>query len=283
MLVSDDFPRGNEQITDEAPNVLFYYTSTGNSLWLARLLARQLGNTKLVSMTDPGRLEEWTEPAPRVGLVFPVHAWGLPRRVLGFLEQLEKQRPAYCFALACHAGQVSNTLVQLAEALKQRELTLSAGWEFKMPDNYIIWAGALPLDKQRERFRAAATKIGVVAALIAAKTKLPPEKGPLWQRIILSALYRAAFPHFPQLDKYFNADARCNQCGLCVKICPTQNITLIDEKLTWRHRCEQCLACIQWCPQEALQFGKRTRTFTRYRHPEITVKDLIIPAKQPPG
>lgn len=31
---------------------LFYYTGTGNSLWIARLLAKELGNTELVSMSN---------------------------------------------------------------------------------------------------------------------------------------------------------------------------------------------------------------------------------------
>lgn len=31
---------------------IFYYSGTGNSLWAARALARELGNTELISMVD---------------------------------------------------------------------------------------------------------------------------------------------------------------------------------------------------------------------------------------
>ena len=265
-----------DSIENQTPNILFYYTGTGNSLWLARVLARKLGNTQLISMSDTARLQMVQEPASMVGLIFPVHAWGLPRRVLIFLEYLEKLRPVYCFALANHGGQVSNTLVQLGKELKQRHINLSAGWEIKMPDNYIIWSGAIPVEKQKERFLKAEEKLSDITRKVMEKSELPPEKGPLWQTILLSAIYRASYPYFPTMDKYFEVDERCNHCGICVKICPVQNISFIDKHLTWHNRCEQCLACIQWCPQESLQFGKRTKKFARYNHPEIEVKDMII-------
>lgn len=271
--------------TDEKTqeNILFYYSGTGNSLWLARVLARKLGNTQLISMTDNTQLLMWTKQLPTVGLVFPVHAWGVPRRVLSFLDHLEKLRPSYCIALANHGGQVSNTLIQLGKELKQRHIDLSAGWEILMPSNYIIWAGADSEEKQKDHFRKAEEKLSVIAGSIMEKAELPPEKGPLWQRILLSTLYRASFPHFPAMDKYFGTDARCNQCGICIKICPTQNIALIDGHLTWQRRCEQCLACIQWCPQESLQFGKRTQKFKRYHHPEISINDMPISSGQCTG
>ena len=36
----------------KAKTVIFYYTGTGNSLWIARTLAQEFGNTELISMTD---------------------------------------------------------------------------------------------------------------------------------------------------------------------------------------------------------------------------------------
>ncbi|HNX93110.1 MAG TPA: EFR1 family ferrodoxin, partial [Syntrophomonas sp.] len=91
---------------------IFYYTGTGNSLWIARLLARDLGNTELISMVNP--VIHWDEiDSSVIGLVFPVHVWGVPHRVLDFLDQLSSRPVDYIFAVANNAGQVSNTLIQL--------------------------------------------------------------------------------------------------------------------------------------------------------------------------
>jgi len=32
---------------------------------------------------------------------------------------------------------------------------------------------------------------------------------------------------------------------------------------------------IQWCPQEAIQCGKRTPGYRRYRHPEVSLADML--------
>ena len=78
-----------------------------------------------------------------------------------------------------------------------------------------------------------------------------------------------------KLDKNFWVDDKCNRCGICLKVCPANNIEMIDEKPTWHHRCEQCLACIQWCPQEAIQYGRKTLKYLRYHHPEVTLQDML--------
>ncbi len=33
-------------------NIIFYYTGTGNSLWVARILAKELGDCQVQSITD---------------------------------------------------------------------------------------------------------------------------------------------------------------------------------------------------------------------------------------
>ena len=76
-------------------------------------------------------------------------------------------------------------------------------------------------------------------------------------------------------DKFFYADENCNTCGICEKICPVDNIRLVDVRPQWQHKCQQCLSCINLCPENSIQYGKKTIGIERYCHPEITVKDLI--------
>jgi len=35
-----------------------------------------------------------------------------------------------------------------------------------------------------------------------------------------------------------------------VRVCPVNNIEMVDKKPVWQNRCESCLACINWCPKE---------------------------------
>ena len=258
---------------------LFYYTGTGNSLWVARTLAKELGDAGIfpisrISGDVPG------PEAEAVGIIFPVHIWGVPRRVIAFVEGLRKDPARYYFAVAVNAGQVAATLLQLKKIMYAGGMTLSSGFDIVMPSNYIPWGGPGPKEKRAGRIAAARDKVKTIAAAVAKKEQRPPERGPLWQNILLTGINRLSFSRVPAMDKGFWVDEKCNACGVCKAVCPCGNIELKEGRPSWLHRCEQCLACIQWCPREAIQFGKKTPRYERYHHPEVTLKDMTEP---PPG
>jgi ferredoxin len=73
----------------------------------------------------------------------------------------------------------------------------------------------------------------------------------------------------------FVYDVNCNGCGICTKICPVDNITLVETKPLWGENCALCFACLQWCPKEAIQAGKITVNKNRYHHSNIEISDII--------
>jgi ferredoxin len=253
---------------------LYYYTGTGNSLWIARMLAKELGDAGIITISriSDGTIESQGDA---VGIIFPVHIWGVPRRVIDFLNALVKDPSRYYFAVAVNAGQVAATLLQLKKLMHEKELSLSSGFEIVMPNNYIPWGGPGPKDKQIMRFTKAEEKIKAIADVVAKKEQRPVERGPLWQNILFTGLNRLAFPHVPSMDKSFWVDEKCNFCGICKTVCPCGNIELQTDRPIWLHRCEQCLACIQWCPPEAIQSGKKTPRYERYRNSEVKLSDMI--------
>ena len=258
--------------------VIFYYTGTGNSLWTARLLAKEIGNAALhpLSQMDTSAAID----ADAVGLVFPVHMWGVPGLVLQFLKKLQKSPNTCYFAFAVNAGQVSRTIIQLKKFMALRGMVLSAGFDIVLPSNYIPWGGPGPAEKLEELYQAAREKIKRAALYIVRGEVGAVERGPLWQRIVFTALYKMTFNMIPKMDRDFWVDKKCNGCAICEKICPVGNIAMKTGKPAWLHHCEQCLACIQWCPQEALQLGKKTPMYERYRHPEIKIRDITGRAKE---
>ncbi len=260
---------------DEMGAVIFYYTGTGNSLWATRKVADALGEeTGLVSMAGY-KDEKTTIDSPTIGLVFPVYIWGVPGPVIRFVRTMKARPGSYIFAIAVNGGQVSNTLVQLKRIMARNGMDLSAGFQIKMPSNYIPWGGPGPKDEQLKRFKRAQEKISRIAEAIKAHTPSPVEKGPLWQRILFTAFYKMTFSMVPTMDRKFWSDNKCNACGICSRVCPAGNITMNGGRPVWNHRCEQCFACLQWCPQEAIQYGKKTPRYERYHHPEIVLKDVL--------
>lgn len=253
---------------------IFYYTGTGNSLWVARRIAGKLGGSRLIFMSgcEPG--EDWNA-SDTLGLVFPVYIWGVPAPVIRFVHTLKGLKAKYIFAVAVNAGQVSNTLVQLHKIMAGDGLKLSSGFDIVMPSNYIPWGGPGPKEEQQKKFDRAQEKISDIADIIKQKSCLRVERGPLWQRIIFTAINRVSFSHVSEMDKKFRADDKCNACEICLQVCPAGNITLSGGKPVWHHRCHQCFACLQWCPVEAIQYGRKTTEYERYHHPEVVLKDVL--------
>jgi ferredoxin len=257
---------------------LYVYTGTGNSLWIARQLAIELKEATIHFI--PYLSTDLTLAADRLGVVFPVHIWGLPIRVLTFVQRLQVEPGTYLFALGVNAGQPAATLLQLQRLLSSCELTLALGHSIVMPSNYTPWGGPGPVDTQNRLFREAQEKVRAIAASILRGERKKVDRGPFWQNILFSWIYKMSFPRVCKMDGKFWVDDQCNSCGVCSKLCPAHNIEMMDEKPVWLHRCEQCFACLQWCPEEAIQYGKKTVKYPRYHHPEVILKDMLDQAKE---
>jgi len=55
------------------------------------------------------------------------------------------------------------------------------------------------------------------------------------------------------LSKTFIANNKCNNCGICIKECPTSSIRLVMDRPYWKLTCESCMRCLNNCPQRAIE------------------------------
>lgn len=259
---------------------LYVYTGTGNSLWIARRLALELKETTLEFI--PYLSKDFKVEADRVGIISPVHIWGLPGRVIQFIKNLQVKPETYLFALAVNAGQPAATLLQMRKLMSARKWSLAAGYSIVTPSNYTPWGGPGPIEAQQRLFRDAQEKVKKIAGSVLRGERKKVDRGPFWQNILFSWIYKMSFRQVPKMDKKFWVDDKCNSCGICSKVCPGENIEMVNEKPSWLHRCEQCFACLQWCPQEAIQHGKKTVQYPRYHHPEVTLKEMLEQAEAKP-
>lgn len=253
---------------------IFCFTGTGNSLAIARTLAAGLNDAKVVLIPDA--LDQ-TEPldADCVGFVFPVYMWGPPLMVSTFAKTLKLQPDTYCFAVTNYGGMPGATLQILSKQLKQADISLSAGFGVQMPGNYTPMYGAPPAAKQKPMFDTFEKQSAdIIAAIRDRRTTRLACSNPLARALFSGLAYKLGSPRIPSMDSGFWLTDRCTGCGLCYRMCPADNIRIVEGKPTWQHTCEQCMACLQWCPEEAIQIGKKTEKRKRYHHPDVSVQDL---------
>ena len=76
------------------------------------------------------------------------------------------------------------------------------------------------------------------------------------------------YKKFVKADGFFVKET-CISCGVCVTVCPMNNISLEKDRPLWSKNCTHCMACICNCPVEAIEYGKKSRGKPRYHCPDL--------------
>lgn len=235
--------------------MIFYFSGTGNSRWAAQQIAERIGDTTM----DLSGLQQIPDlqSETRIGLVFPVYAWGAPEPILSFARQLVKGK-AFTFGVCTCGSEAGHAMKKLAAVFP-----LDSSYSLVMPNNYIVGSDVDDAQTVQQKLDAARRAIETLSGEICRQEKVyRVEEGSL--AALKSSIVNFGFNRFARSTKQFYATDACNGCGLCAKHCPASTITLADGNPVWGDACYQCLRCINECPQTAIQYGKDTETRGRY-------------------
>ena len=283
---------------------VYYFSGTGNSLAVAKDLARSLPATvkPIAAFRDS---ENIVTTADAIGVVFPAymaHLSGVPRMVERFIRRLSNISSKYLFAVCTCGGHEDfnalPALKNLARLVRSAGGRISAEFSIRLPMNTLDYGHIpVPIDKDQGRmFQRCEGRILEISQTVRRrgrnryrirKTILNWLMTPLY-RVLQTLYYRdlrqkAKEPSdsnlrfeelVPLTDKSIYADDKCQGCGTCAKVCPAGNIAMIQDRPVWQHRCEICLACAEWCPNQAIHHGSREYGKT-YRHPRVRLQDML--------
>ncbi len=252
--------------------IIYYFSGTGNSFTIAQKLAVRL-NSEIVGIA--GLREGLVDCLNQaVGIVFPVYMYRPPRLAVDFMRRIKNAR--YLFAVAVNGGDPGDALPFTEKLLKQSNLVLNAGFQVRMPDNYLPFGGPPSEAEQAEMFLKADERVQEIAQTVDV-LGAHREKSPsiIKTRIFPGLWYALGYWAIPFSDKSYIVGDNCNGCGVCERVCPVGNITMTEGKPVWNRKCEQCMACIQWCKETAIEIGKKTKGIPRYTHPKVTRKQII--------
>lgn len=274
--------------------MIFYFSGTGNTKWAASKLAAAThedlisiaqymrGDDSSHNIAEPFTLKE----DERLGFVFPVHGWRVPRLVREFIRKMNvvapstkgttEHRPfAYC---VCTAGDsIGLTIENLNETLALNPSLSALGitqvassYSLIMPESYV----GLPFmdvdPKEREicKKEEAAQELAVVCEEIFNRKEGVSRviKGPIpW---FFTHVVGGFFEHVLITDKRFHVEKdKCVRCGICANVCPVGDIKGgHGEYPQWLHHkdCLTCFTCYHHCPHHAIEFGRQTQKKGQY-------------------
>ena len=265
------------KITQNTKITLYYFSGTGNSLHTAKCLKEKLDDCELLPIASLMKQDSIIATSEKVGFVFPVYSWALPKIVSDFIEKIDLSNAKYIFAVTTMGGfskqYVSPVLIKL---LKPKNKELDAAYNIRIFSNNI-WGSKrinpVPTkEKGDKRIKNGELKLEEIAEIIRNNQKGKVKEGSIYP---MKNSYFSFIKEVNTMDEKYYTDENCNGCGICQKICPVDNIKLVNEKPEWQHRCQMCTACLHYCPQKAIQWGEYTPGRARYNHPKIEMKELL--------
>lgn len=256
--------------------MIFYFSGTGNSQWVANSLCKDFEGTVL-SIGDELKKNKSSytykiKEGEKVFFVFPVHSWGPAVLIMRFIDKLkldfEGDKEVFSIAVCGDDCGMTTEIMQIA--LKKQNIVLTAGFSIQMPNNYILMQGfdTDSKDVETSKLTKAPDRIKEIKAAIQNKNYNGLYISGKYS-FIKSKLIYPLFSHFAiGKNSFYHTDA-CIGCGLCERVCPTNTIKMVNDRPQWSNTCVQCVACIHRCPARAIEYGKITIKKGRYHNPTI--------------
>ena len=241
---------------------IFCFSSTGNSLYVAKGIAETIGGDIKPMRGDSVVCEDEV-----IGFVFPVYFWGLPRLMERFIKSLTiENKEAYIFSVATYGGMAHGIHGLLERLLKPKGVKLSYGKNLKSVENYT--PGYKVNDSEALR-RKVDENLRKIADEIKSR-----KSNKIYAPSFINKLSYRFYPD-ENSDRFFSVAPTCTGCAICQKVCPANNIVLDAGKPGFGHKCENCLACLHNCPECAIDWKGKTKGKPRYRNAGISLNELI--------
>jgi len=245
---------------------VFYFTATGNSLYVAK----RLGG-KLLSIPQVLKTSETAYSDDVIGIVCPCYAGGIPRIVNRFLNKATL-KSEYIFTIMTYGNEQTSALDQM------KKYGAAQGVRFNYMNSILMVNNYLPMFNVEEEIVKIPQKNienainAVIKDVLSKKQYILPTScaNKFWGAVFRSGAKKMTGGNS---DIRFTVNDVCTSCGICAKLCPVSNIT-VGNNVVYHHQCEGCLACIHHCPAGAIHI-KGEKNGKRFCNGNIGLEEII--------
>ncbi len=238
---------------------LKYFSGTGNSYKILETcketFVKSGCNVRLSSITDK---TEINRNADLIGFCFPVYAFAIPRicrKYLCSLPKFKNQNKTFVLVTAGDKEESGVSVEECSNILKIKGLNVVYSSVVQMPSNWTVSMNPPSKEEAQTIINDGIDRARKIAEdMLRGKSlyhhfNFPPgySKFGFYKDYLLFKWLGVS-----NLWRKFRTDETCDCCHLCVKICPTDSIQIVDNKPRWSRTCEQCMRCVNYCPKQAI-------------------------------
>jgi len=249
---------------------VFYFTATGNSLYVAKKFDGELYSIPKVLKNNQLNFED-----EKIGIIFPCYGFAAPNIVREFIEKVTLKSP-YIFAILTYGNKLAGGADWFVKFAEKNNIHIKYADGLLMIDNYLP---IFDIEKQKLKEKNIEENLSRLVSDVNQSNQYI-NNGAFFDPLLTKGIQNLGkiIPNFNSV-KNFSVGNNCNGCGTCVKVCPRNNITINKDfdksKPIYREHCEFCLACINLCPKKAIQLKNEKNKNARFMNENITLKEII--------
>lgn len=243
---------------------ILYFTATGNCLYVAK----EFGCER-ISIPQAVKTENYEFSDEKIGIVFPIYWLAVPFYVEEFLKKATLHSD-YVFAVLTYGMMAGNAAGQLLQIAKKSNINLVYIKALKMVDNFLP-NFAMEKQIEKEPKKQIDEHLKEIMSDVADGKIFLPKPSILGSLIGTSMKKKNVIA--TGITKAFLVEDTCVKCGICAKVCPTDNVTVENGKPKFGAHCLNCLACTQNCPKNAIRI-KNEKSRARFRNQHITLEEI---------
>lgn len=248
---------------------IFYFTSTGNSLDIAKRLGGELYSIPKILKGDRFDFED-----EKIGIIFPCYDAAAPNIVREFIKKISLKSP-YIFVIITYGNFTLGAINWFVKFAEKNNIHIQYADKLLMIDNYLpvfdVENQKLKQKNIDENFKRLLKNINEEKHYI--------NNASFAASVVTSTVHNMITLPNSNSAKKFSVESSCNGCGTCSKVCPRDNVTvnkdINNSKPIFGDKCEFCLACINHCPRKAIKLEKEKNPNGRYKNENVTLKEII--------
>lgn len=246
--------------------MILYFSATGNTEFIAKELAKRL-NDECINLLDRIKKQDYTPLHSEKPFIIcaPVYVCEMPRFMSKYLKKLNFSGCKDVYFIFTSGGYCGISGILAKSLFKRKHMIYHGHAEITMPRNYVANDAYPMLEKPEveKRIQNAYQQLDQITADIRSGTKLKARHVFLFETLI-TVPFNPIWCKYKLTAKDFYVKDSCIGCGKCEKLCPLNNIELINKRPVWNNQCTHCMACIGNCPVDAIEYGTITQNKEPY-------------------